>query len=476
MKEASSAKPATMSDEARSESHGPALQLRREIAGLSYEEQMERVRPSDTPGSVQQKDESPSDRVKPPVQFAKKKSGGGKKKKGGSKSKSSKTKSGGKKAKDEKKELTPAECKKYARAIEVKFAPTTAGKAMPGAQALVDAAITMVELHVEQWNKRVTEVKKVDSETDAKMKVVEKEIESSMGTKPLDRKGKSNQSIAGAVPPSKVRDHLKTGTGTVRTKMTAVYNFISYLSKAVLAEHRSGDDTFFTTQGKHGETLKQAAIQAEINIKKQIEENKKLPEKDQKYVRQSILGKAASPDTRAQNDTRGDKPGNNDKTKVGQESDGFRSKRKGNHKSLGEKITKDEKVFMGIKNLAKRHLTWREGLDLYYMKEENSWVKKMKGLGMPIGAGPSGTTDRIMQTGGHLKCDPKATRAASIGYLLPINAHTLVEIMTSAKPYGPFSEPVDSFAMYKKIPPFGSLKAFDKSPGQIFWNDKVEKA
>jgi hypothetical protein len=83
-------------------------------------------------------------------------------------------------------------------------------------------------------------------------------------------------------------------------------------------------------------------------------------------------------------------------------------------------------------------LQWNEGVKAWLIQEQAEWSKLHRGLGVPIAAGPSGHTNSFMQIAEYLNVNkPNDVRLAVIGHLLPIRAHTLVEILDAAKPYGP---------------------------------------
>lgn len=106
-------------------------------------------------------------------------------------------------------------------------------------------------------------------------------------------------------------------------------------------------------------------------------------------------------------------------------------------------------------------LQWEEGARIWLMNETNTWVHLMRQLSMPLGAGPSGTTNKIMNLGAVLGMNPFDTRLACIGYLLPAHHHTLCEIMEGAAPHGA-SDFIRGRMMYTSISPWtsGELKGF----------------
>ncbi len=129
-------------------------------------------------------------------------------------------------------------------------------------------------------------------------------------------------------------------------------------------------------------------------------------------------------------------------------------------------LTEDEAALQQIDKDEGR-LKWAEGARVWKINENHEWVQTIRELSLPIKAGPSGTTDRLMQMRAILGVrQPVDMRAACLAYLLPINAHSMVEIMEAASSYGlPFER---GPAMYRSVQPFGSLE--EHSPDPDFWN------
>lgn len=106
-------------------------------------------------------------------------------------------------------------------------------------------------------------------------------------------------------------------------------------------------------------------------------------------------------------------------------------------------------------------LAWQEGARTWALNEKNAWVASMRELSLPLAAGPSGTTDMLMNAsktlGGVSAVD---TRLACIGYLLPANHHSLVEVMTAAASHG--APMTQGQQMYTNIQPYsaGELRGF----------------
>jgi hypothetical protein len=111
-------------------------------------------------------------------------------------------------------------------------------------------------------------------------------------------------------------------------------------------------------------------------------------------------------------------------------------------------------------------LKWAEGSKVWVANENDKWTKAVRELSLPIAAGPSGTTNVLMNINAMLGgADPQAARLACVGYLLPINAHSLVEICGSAAGHGvPFTA---GQGIYKDLPPLAEpeLRACGRDGG-----------
>lgn len=248
----------------------------------------------------------------------------------------------------------------------------------------------------------------------------------------LDDSGKF-AGVAGAVSRDKVLDHM--GGDNIRTQMTAVYNFGRPFQALLQKMIKGGSATRFL-ESLGGDT-------AQLESRMEDLESNPRARLTPTQTEGAVGGQAA---------TRGEFAN----------SDAHQSIRKGS--SVG--LTKDEADFQGIDKDDGR-LKWAEGARKWRMNENNEWVQAMRELSMPLKAGPSGTTDRLMQTQAILGVStPVNMRAACLAYLLPINAHSMVEIMVAAKQHGADFAP--GWAMYKSVEPFGSLAAY--SPHEDFWS------
>ncbi len=119
---------------------------------------------------------------------------------------------------------------------------------------------------------------------------------------------------------------------------------------------------------------------------------------------------------------------------------------------------------------------WEEGVKVWMINERDKWVQLQRSLSLPLGAGPSGTTNMLMQAATALKTDPINARTACIAYLLPAHHHTLVEILSAAAPFGCDYSPGQQ--MYRNIKPFSEadLRACGKDnkfPDETSGDDKA---
>jgi hypothetical protein len=131
-------------------------------------------------------------------------------------------------------------------------------------------------------------------------------------------------------------------------------------------------------------------------------------------------------------------------------------------------INRDEEgKFVARDEIQDRQLTWNEGIRVFVIQEHDDFVEQLREAAVPLGAGTSGTTARIMYAAQMLGMpDPIATRAACIGYLIPIRAHTLWEVLRGATAGGaPNPEP--HLGAFREIQPFGPSSAI--FPDDEFW-------
>lgn len=96
-------------------------------------------------------------------------------------------------------------------------------------------------------------------------------------------------------------------------------------------------------------------------------------------------------------------------------------------------------------------LKWVAGARVWMINEEHSWVEARRKLSLPLGGGPSGTTNTMMSAAKLLGADNYGARLASIGFLIGASHHTLVEIMAAAEPFGCEYDPTQG--IYRNIRP-----------------------
>jgi hypothetical protein len=120
---------------------------------------------------------------------------------------------------------------------------------------------------------------------------------------------------------------------------------------------------------------------------------------------------------------------------------------------LGVEVSEPEKKFMGLKG-KKDKLAWEEGARVWALNEKDKWVFAQRQMSLPMAAGVSGTTARLMRSFRNVGVgNPADNRLACIAYLLPTHHHSLVEVMEGASGNGgpAFSS---SQRMYREIQPF----------------------
>jgi hypothetical protein len=136
------------------------------------------------------------------------------------------------------------------------------------------------------------------------------------------------------------------------------------------------------------------------------------------------------------------------------------------YEDLGIGLSDREKAYtkgkMGVDDLAypTTKLPWLEGHTYYKMSDSNLWVQQIRdGLKMPVVAGVSGTTTRMLTAFKWLNtgADPLDFRLAIMGWMLPAWDHSLYEIMRGshlAGVRGPGEGNLDDVIhMYSHVPP-----------------------
>ncbi|RBQ15178.1 HPC2 multi-domain protein [Spongiactinospora rosea] len=69
-------------------------------------------------------------------------------------------------------------------------------------------------------------------------------------------------------------------------------------------------------------------------------------------------------------------------------------------------------------------------------RRAQDWVRAMQALDIPLAAGPSGTTNVMMNVAVAFRAGRYDTRLASIGFLVGARHHSLVEVLAAAEPFG----------------------------------------
>jgi hypothetical protein len=115
----------------------------------------------------------------------------------------------------------------------------------------------------------------------------------------------------------------------------------------------------------------------------------------------------------------------------------------------------------------KQALGWHEGIQDWRSRQGSAFAERLQQLNMPFAAGPSGTTDRLMKTadllGGSDKYD---VRAACIGYLLPIRAHSLYEVLFASQNQG-CTDFKNGPQMYSSIEPWKTPQLREIAGGKL---------
>ncbi|QKW06512.1 hypothetical protein HUT18_08955 [Streptomyces sp. NA04227] len=96
-------------------------------------------------------------------------------------------------------------------------------------------------------------------------------------------------------------------------------------------------------------------------------------------------------------------------------------------------------------------LKWAAGAKVWMINEKNAWVAAQRKLSLPLGGGPSGTTNTMMSAATALGADKYGARLASIAFLVGASHHTLVEIMAAAEPFGCEYDPTQE--IYRNVKP-----------------------
>ena len=135
-------------------------------------------------------------------------------------------------------------------------------------------------------------------------------------------------------------------------------------------------------------------------------------------------------------------------------------------------------------DLTDEPLPWIEGKTNYTVKTKSGWYKQIHDkLGMPVVAGPSGTTDRLFDTFKWLKVSspPADFRLALLGWMLTSQDHSFHEIMSMAATKGVNLPYVPGPAAYHSVAPLPLPELRDKVakgrefPDEIVYHKEIEK-
>ncbi len=125
-----------------------------------------------------------------------------------------------------------------------------------------------------------------------------------------------------------------------------------------------------------------------------------------------------------------------------------------NVQELGMDMSNREHDFARTKDPEWREnapVKWLEGARKWIINERDKWVYAQRRMSLPLAAGPSGTTNKIMSLAKILNVNLYDTRLACMGYMLAKRDHSLVEIMSAAAPHG--CSFTHSQKMYRDIKP-----------------------
>jgi hypothetical protein len=256
--------------------------------------------------------------------------------------------------------------------------------------------------------------------------------------------GAPSETIAGAVG-GKINAIKKVfAKGNLRERMTHVHNFM---------DHHFGN----TKVDNRGELSKIAVNQKVLN--QQFGELSEITGEQDELYYGDVLHKAAPYSTALSQQRSIRQPsGEDSRTKltvkeVGFDKEGGLLSKREARLMFGEFDNKD--------SLKDKQLTWSEGARVWKMQKSHEWVQTMERLDMPLMAGPSAHTNAFLNIAKLFGIkDLASVRLAVIGQLLPINAHSLVEIMTAASGHGlPFTPGPE---MYRSIPPLKTKELRDQ--------------
>lgn len=328
-----------------------------------------------------------------------------------------------------------------ARQAEVALGAAAAAGGLGAGQAMAAKVVTIVDEFV------------------ATMRAVEGAVES------VDKifgetLGAASPTVAGAVGQDSAVVRAAATSGNLRELMTVVFNFCFNFGKRYLDGSAAA-----AAKGKTAEfeTYK-ATIAAKVEpLKKKDGSNMAQPLAER--LGQERLVSEPRELMAKQNETR----------LANTDAPSQTSGRTGADLGGASALSKAEAVHQGggadaktitAEEVAATELQWKEGMRVWYINEASQWVQQARAANLPLGGGISGTTARLMEANQMLGAtDPQAARSAIMGYLLPINAHTLIEILQGASTYVGGQPPMD-FEVYTKVDPYNLRGIFANAD---FW-------
>jgi len=301
-----------------------------------------------------------------------------------------------------------------AQEFEDKLGPacTTSPAAIGAAQTMCDRIDRFIEYRVEEWKELGLAQEALDHFYEA------------CGSKTKDTW------LAGNVGKDVGRIKAVIAGGNIRTQATLIHNFYEYV---LLEGVKAGDGLDSKTIAK----LQEIGGQAKTYLNELNSFNLDWAELSQKK-QGSFEATSSSPSSgeagRSNQRTRSaieDKDTTTDTKRSDLQGGDAIAVSKG---SQGEALSPEEIEFLNLGS--KEALPWGEGAKVHLINEADDWIIKNRFLGMPLKGGASGHTRDLANAAKLLNVSQKDTRAMAIGYLLPIGAHSLVEVAAAMKTVG----------------------------------------
>jgi hypothetical protein len=290
--------------------------------------------------------------------------------------------------------------------------------------------------------------------------------------------GMTTEGFAGAVGKSeKALREAASGAGNVREQLAIATNFAWNFGKSFVAKSEQTDlDAFIAgLEGDHPNLTKALNVAVETkngNLtgtlksdgKSERDESRKLigQQKDMRTTTLAVDSKLAGTE-QGQTVAGSKEAGINAATTPGATPIAPVSPREA-RQQLGKPEASDAEALAEIEGM---RLKWNEGIRRFVLDENHPWIQAMRAQNIPVAAGPSGTTKGVMEARQLLGVSSALNaRAAAIGYLLPINAHSLIEILIGAASVdGPAPVPMD-FGVYLHVAPFDGKSLY---ADEEFW-------